>query len=231
MINLILRTRFATIHLVFFDLRDNLTVSHDPFEQLCYGQRRQSHWSAGGNSATNTEARQSGRLLTGPARTTHKHQHTPNSTTGHHPTSKNRRTTMNTDAREESGEYRETEEERRMRDERFVEKFFTERELIVKYDDTSESHEKNAHAWYEAVGRTMNTLPTYQHDNVGQPLPKTNTSKADSTSFSKAATPDSNDDTFDSKTAIPRLVFSRTKRFQLRLHFDPLSTTISHNPI
>lgn len=107
---------------------------------------------------------------------------------------------MNTDAREESGEYRETEEERRMRDERFVEKFFTERELIVKYDDTSESHEKNAHAWYEAVGRTMNTLPTYQHDNVGQPLPKTNTSKADSTSFSKAATPDSNDDTFDSKT-------------------------------
>lgn len=107
---------------------------------------------------------------------------------------------MNIDAYEENEEHQETAEEKRMRDERFVEKFFTERELIVKYVDTSESHEKNAHAWYEAVGRTMNTLPTYQHDNVGQPLPKTNTSKADSTSFSKAATPDSNDDTFDSKT-------------------------------
>lgn len=49
---------------------------------------------------------------------------------------------MNTEAREENKEHEETEEERRMRDERFVEKFFTERELIVKFDDTSNSHEK-----------------------------------------------------------------------------------------
>ena len=58
---------------------------------------------------------------------------------------------MNTEAREENKEHEETEEERRMRDERFVEKFFTERELIVKFDYTSNSHEQNAQAWYEAV--------------------------------------------------------------------------------
>ena len=108
---------------------------------------------------------------------------------------------MSTEAREESEEHKETEKERRMRDERFVKKFFTERELIVNFDDTSESDEENAQAWYKAVGRTMNTLPTYQHDNVGQPLPKANTSKADSTSCNKTAIPDSDNDTFDSKTA------------------------------
>lgn len=77
---------------------------------------------------------------------------------------------MNTEARKENKEHEETEEERTMRDERFVEKFFTERELIVNFDNTSESDEENAQAWYEAVKRTMKTLPTYQHDNVGQPL-------------------------------------------------------------
>jgi len=77
---------------------------------------------------------------------------------------------MDTDARKKSEEYQETEEERRMRDERFVEKFFTERELIVNFDDTSKSDEENAQTWYEAVGKTMNTLNIYKHDNVGQPL-------------------------------------------------------------
>lgn len=81
---------------------------------------------------------------------------------------------MNTDARKESEEYQETEEERRMRDERFVEKFFTERELIVEFYKTSDSDEKNAQAWYKAVEKTVSTLPTYQHDNVGQPLDNTN---------------------------------------------------------
>ena len=61
---------------------------------------------------------------------------------------------MDTDARKKSKEYQETEEERRMRDERFVEKFFTERELIVNFDDTSKSDEENAQAWYEAVEKT-----------------------------------------------------------------------------
>ena len=41
---------------------------------------------------------------------------------------------MNIDTCKESEEYRETEEERRIRDEGFVEKFFTERELKVNYD-------------------------------------------------------------------------------------------------
>jgi FRG domain protein len=77
---------------------------------------------------------------------------------------------MNIEPPEEIEEYKETEEERRMRDERFIEKFFTERELIVKFDDTSDSDEKNAQAWYKAVEQTMNNLPIYQHDNVGQPL-------------------------------------------------------------
>ena len=77
---------------------------------------------------------------------------------------------MNIDAYEENEEHQETAEEKRMRDERFVEKFFTERELIVNFDDTSESDEENAQAWYEAVGKTMNTVNIYKHDNVGQPL-------------------------------------------------------------
>ena len=90
---------------------------------------------------------------------------------------------MNTEAHDESEEHKETEEERRIRDERFVEKFFTERELIVNFDDTSDSDEKNAQAWYEAVEKTINTLPIYQHDNMGRPLnhaDPTNTNGADS---------------------------------------------------
>ena len=77
---------------------------------------------------------------------------------------------MRTEAPRESEEHKETEEERRMRDERFVEKFFTERELIVNFDNTSKSDEENAQAWYEAVEKTISELSTYKHDNVGQPL-------------------------------------------------------------
>ena len=84
---------------------------------------------------------------------------------------------MNTQANKNNSAHKETEEERRIRDERFVEKFFTERELIVNFDDTSESDEENAQAWYEAVGRTMNTLNIYKHDNVGQPRDDTNANK------------------------------------------------------
>lgn len=95
---------------------------------------------------------------------------------------------MNIDAYEENEEYQETAEERRIRDERFVEKFFTERELIVDFDDTSESDEENAQAWYKAVKRTMKTLPTYQHDNVGQPPDNTNTNKTNIESTTKTKT-------------------------------------------
>ena len=77
---------------------------------------------------------------------------------------------MSTKADKISSAHKETEEERRMRDERFVEKFFTERELIVNFDNTSKSDEENAQAWYEAVEKTISELSTYKHDNVGQPL-------------------------------------------------------------
>lgn len=90
------------------------------------------------------------------------------------PTSTNHRTTMNTDAHEESEEHEETEEKRRRLDARFVEKFFTERELDVKYDKTGDSDEIKAQRWYEAVEKTISALPIYQHDNVGQPLDSTN---------------------------------------------------------
>lgn len=81
---------------------------------------------------------------------------------------------MSIEPPEESEQHKETEEERRLRDERLAEKFFTERELIVDFDDTSESDEENAQAWYKAAEKTVSTLPTYQHDNVGQPLDSTN---------------------------------------------------------
>lgn len=61
---------------------------------------------------------------------------------------------MSTKADKISSAHKETEEERRMRDERFVEKFFTERELIVDFDNTSKSDEENAQAWYEALEET-----------------------------------------------------------------------------
>lgn len=143
---------------------------------------------------------------------------------------------MSTKANKKSSAHKETEEERRMRDERFVEKFFTERELIVNFDDTSESDEENAQAWYEAVERTMNALPTYQHDNVGQPLPKTNTSQADSASFNKTAIPDLHIDTFDSKTEShvwffrgqkdARFAFTSTlyRRLSVETHDEPPTT-------
>ena len=92
---------------------------------------------------------------------------------------------MNIDVYEENEEYQETAEERRMRDERFIEKFFTERELIVDFDNTSESDEENAQAWYEAVEKTISNLSTYQHDNMGRPLNHTdpaNTNGTDSES-------------------------------------------------
>ena len=44
----------------------------------------------------------------------------------------------------------ETEEDKRIRDERFIEKFFTERELMVNYDGTNKSDSESARAWYEA---------------------------------------------------------------------------------
>jgi len=89
----------------------------------------------------------------------------------------------------------ETEEERRMRDERFVEKFFTERELIVDFDDTSESHEEKAQAWYEAVEKTIRTLPIYQHDNMGQPLNITDTTNGDGVDSDKADNKSTTSDT------------------------------------
>lgn len=118
---------------------------------------------------------------------------------------------MNTEAREENKEHEETEEERRMRDERFVEKFFTERELIVKFDDTSNSHEQNAQAWYEAVEKTISALPIYQHDNVGQPIPNTDTSEADSTNVNKTDTLTPEDETTHPKT-IPHAWFFRGQK-------------------
>lgn len=93
---------------------------------------------------------------------------------------------MNIDAYEENEEHQETAEEKRMRDERFVEKFFTERELIVDFDDTSESDEENAQAWYEAVEKTIRTLPIYQHDNMGRPLNIPDTTNADGVDSDKA---------------------------------------------
>lgn len=118
---------------------------------------------------------------------------------------------MNTQANKNNSAHKETEEERRMRDERFVEKFFTERELIVKFDDTSNSHEKNAQAWYEAVEKTISALPIYQHDNVGQPIPNTDTSEADSTNVNKTDTLTPEDETTHPKTT-PHAWFFRGQK-------------------
>lgn len=110
---------------------------------------------------------------------------------------------MNIDTCKESEEYRETEEERRIRDEGFVEKFFTERELIVDFDDTSESHEDNAQAWYEAVEKTIRTLPIYQHDNMGRPLnhtDPTNTNDTDSEGADQTAPNEPDNKTTNSRS-------------------------------
>ena len=93
---------------------------------------------------------------------------------------------MRTEAPRESEEHKETEEERRMRDERFVEKFFTERELKVNYDAPKKPDEEKARAWYEAVEQTISRLPTYQHDNMGQPLNNTDDANADEAISDKA---------------------------------------------
>lgn len=53
---------------------------------------------------------------------------------------------------------------------RFIDKFFSERELVVEYYESDDSATKEAHAWFEQVQEIIDKLPTYQHDNVGQPL-------------------------------------------------------------
>lgn len=53
---------------------------------------------------------------------------------------------------------------------RFIDKFFSERELVVEYDEPDDSAEKEAHAWFNQVQEIIAELPTYRHDNVGQPL-------------------------------------------------------------
>jgi blue (type 1) copper domain protein len=53
---------------------------------------------------------------------------------------------------------------------RFIDKFFSERELVVEYDEPDDSAAKEAHAWFNQVQEIITELPTYRHDNVGQPL-------------------------------------------------------------
>lgn len=53
---------------------------------------------------------------------------------------------------------------------RFIDKFFSERELVVLYDEPDDSATKEARAWFEQVQEIIAELPIYRHDNVGQPL-------------------------------------------------------------
>ncbi len=53
---------------------------------------------------------------------------------------------------------------------RFIDKFFSERELVVEYYESDDSAMKEAHAWFEQVQEIIAELPIYRHDNVGQPL-------------------------------------------------------------
>ena len=53
---------------------------------------------------------------------------------------------------------------------RFIDKFFSERELVVEYYESDDSDPKEAHAWFEQVQEIIAELPIYPHDNVGQPL-------------------------------------------------------------
>lgn len=88
------KTRTLRYLSCIFYLPDNLTVAHDPSEQLCYGRRRQSHWSTGGDRVDNGGARQSTHLM---PRTTDGRRQAPNST---HPTisrSRIHRATMHKD--------------------------------------------------------------------------------------------------------------------------------------
>lgn len=119
---------------------------------------------------------------------------------------------MSIEPPEEIEEYKETEEERRIRDERFVEKFFTERELKVDYDDTKKSDEEKAQKWYEAVEETISTLPIYQHDNVGQPLQyqKTNESEEENNRRTKANSKTESDAWFFRGQKDTRFAFTST---------------------
>lgn len=53
---------------------------------------------------------------------------------------------------------------------RFIDKFFSERELVVEYYESDDSAAKEAHAWFKQVQDIIAKLPIYRHDNVGQPL-------------------------------------------------------------
>ena len=53
---------------------------------------------------------------------------------------------------------------------RFIDKFFSERELVVEYYEADDSAAKEARAWFKQVQEIIAELPIYRHDNVGQPL-------------------------------------------------------------
>ena len=53
---------------------------------------------------------------------------------------------------------------------RFIDKFFSERELVVEYYEPDDSDIKEAHAWFKQVQEIIAELPIYRHDNVGQPF-------------------------------------------------------------
>ena len=79
---------------------------------------------------------------------------------------------------------------------RFIDKFFSERELVVEYYESDNSAAKEARAWFEQVQEIIAELPIYRHDNVGQPLG-------------------------DSKSDV--WFFSRAEGLQLRFYLDTLS--------
>ena len=53
---------------------------------------------------------------------------------------------------------------------RFIDKFFSERELVVEYYESDDSSSKEERSWFEQVQEIIAELPIYRHDNVGQPL-------------------------------------------------------------
>lgn len=55
-------------------------------------------------------------------------------------------------------------------DAKLIEKFFTERELVVEYDKREDSTEESAKAWFEEVKKAIDLLPPYEHGNMG-PFP------------------------------------------------------------
>ena len=54
-----------------------------------------------------------------------------------------------------------------------ADKFFTERELIVGIDEENKTVAEAARDWFDKIENTINTLDTFRHDNVGQPLDST----------------------------------------------------------